>query len=128
MPEALIFQLPQYKSDIIVADTEEVYDPVGFLSAGWSPLSRRCHNNISLIDPISRYWCQVYIANWHRHVFHLQYISSVIALSRVMSLQYRCNIRMSTGLITWLVYNLKFGKQFLITVIVTARIKEKLCY
>ena len=33
-PEALIFQLPQYKCDIIVADTEVVYDPGGFLSAG----------------------------------------------------------------------------------------------
>ena len=33
-PGALIFQLPQYKREIIVADTEEVYDPGGFLSAG----------------------------------------------------------------------------------------------
>ena len=32
--EALIFQLPQYKRDIIVADTEVVYDPGGFLSTG----------------------------------------------------------------------------------------------
>ena len=30
--EALIFQLPQYESDIIEADTKEVYDPGGFLS------------------------------------------------------------------------------------------------
>ena len=33
-PEALIFQLPQYKRGIIVADTEVVYDPEGSLSAG----------------------------------------------------------------------------------------------
>ena len=33
-PEALIFQLPQNKRGIIVADTEEVYDPGGFVSAG----------------------------------------------------------------------------------------------
>ena len=31
---ALIFQLPQYKGCIFVADTEEVYDPGGFLCAG----------------------------------------------------------------------------------------------
>ena len=28
------FQLPQYKRDIIMADTEVVYNPGGFLSAG----------------------------------------------------------------------------------------------
>ena len=33
-PEALIFQLPQYKRGIAVADTEQVYDPGRFLSAG----------------------------------------------------------------------------------------------
>ena len=33
-PETLIFQLPQYKRGITVADTEDVYDPGGFLSAG----------------------------------------------------------------------------------------------
>ena len=33
-PEALIFQLPQYKRGIIVADAKEVYDLGGFLSAG----------------------------------------------------------------------------------------------
>ena len=33
-PDALIFQLPQYKRGIIVADTEEVYDPGELLSAG----------------------------------------------------------------------------------------------
>ena len=26
-----------------------------------------------MIGSISRYWCQVDIANWHRHVFHLQH-------------------------------------------------------
>ena len=33
-PEALIFRLLQYKRGVIVADTEVVYDPGGFLSAG----------------------------------------------------------------------------------------------
>ena len=33
-PEALVFQLPQNKRDIIVADTEVSYDPGGSLSAG----------------------------------------------------------------------------------------------
>ena len=33
-PDALIFQLPQKKHGIIVADTEVVYDPGGFISAG----------------------------------------------------------------------------------------------
>ena len=33
-PAALIFQLPQYKRDITVADTEVVFIPGGFLSAG----------------------------------------------------------------------------------------------
>ena len=47
-PEALIFQLPQYKRDIIVADAEEVYDPGGFLSAGECQLSRRCHDDIKV--------------------------------------------------------------------------------
>ena len=32
--EALIFQLPLCKRGIIVADTEVVYNPGGFLSAG----------------------------------------------------------------------------------------------
>ena len=32
--EALIFQLPQYKRGIIVADTEVVHDPGGFPFAG----------------------------------------------------------------------------------------------
>ena len=53
----------------------------------------------SLTGPISRSWCQVDIANSHRYVFHLQYISNVIATLRVTSLQYRYNIRISTGLI-----------------------------
>ena len=38
-PVALIFQLPQYKRCIIVADTEDVYDPGGFLCAEQRPLS-----------------------------------------------------------------------------------------
>ena len=42
-----------------------------------------------LIGPISTSWCQVDIANWHRHVFHLQYISNDIPISKVISLQYR---------------------------------------
>ena len=33
-PEALAFQLPQCKHGLIVADTDVVYDPRGFLSAG----------------------------------------------------------------------------------------------
>ena len=33
-PEALFFQLLQYKRGILVGDTEEVYHPGGFLSAG----------------------------------------------------------------------------------------------
>ena len=33
-PEAKIFQLPQYKHGIIVADIEVVYDPGGFFSSG----------------------------------------------------------------------------------------------
>ena len=45
----------------------------------------------------SQDWYQVDIANWHRHVFHLQYISNVMAISWVMLLQYRYNFRMSTG-------------------------------
>ena len=32
--EALVLQLPQFKRSIIVVDTEVVYDPGGFLSAG----------------------------------------------------------------------------------------------
>ena len=43
-PEALIFQLSEYKRGIIVTDIEVVYDPGGFLSAGLHPLSRRCHD------------------------------------------------------------------------------------
>ena len=50
----------------------------------------------SLTGPISRFLCQFDIANWYRHVFHLQYISNVMAISRAMSLQHRYNIRMST--------------------------------
>ena len=33
-PEALIFELPQNKGGIIVADTEVAYNPGGFVSAG----------------------------------------------------------------------------------------------
>ena len=53
------------------------------------PLSRRYQDDIkSMIVPISRSWCQADIPNWHRHV---------MAISRVMTLQHRCNIVMSTG-------------------------------
>ena len=43
-------------------------------------------------DPDARLISQIDI-----HVFHLQYVSNVMAISRVMSLQYRYNIRISTG-------------------------------
>ena len=53
------------------------------------PLSRRYQDDIkSMIVPISRSWCQADIPNWHRHV---------MAISRVMKLQHRCDIVMSTG-------------------------------
>ena len=40
----------------------------------------RCHDDIkSLIGPISWSWSQADIGNWHRQVFHLQYISNVMA-------------------------------------------------
>ena len=51
-----------------------------------------------MISAISRSWCQTDIANWHRHVFHLQYMSNIMAILGVMSLQHRCNIRISTGM------------------------------
>ena len=41
-----------------------------------------------MIGPISRSWCQVDITNWHRHVFHLQYISNVKAISRAMNVHW----------------------------------------
>ena len=52
---------------------------------------------LTLIGPISRSWCQVDIADWHRHMFHLQYISKVMAILRVRSLRHCYNIRMSFG-------------------------------
>ena len=51
----------------------------------------------SPIGPIWRFWCQVDIANWHRHVFHLQYISNVMAILRATSLRHCYNIIMSPG-------------------------------
>ena len=33
-PKVLIFELPQYKRGIIMANTEEVYDLGGYFSAG----------------------------------------------------------------------------------------------
>ena len=76
------FQLPQYKCGMIVADTELLCDPGRFCSAGQRPLSS---------------WCPVHAANWHRHLFHLQYISNVMTISRAISLRHRHNISMSTG-------------------------------
>ena len=99
----MIFQLPQYKRGVTVADTVEVFiledfflldsvryrhDVMPTLKFDWSNLK---------ILMSSCHYHQVDIANWHRYVFHLQYISNAIAKSRVMLLQYRYNIRMSTG-------------------------------
>ena len=93
------FQLPQYKRGIIVVDTEVVHVHGGFFSTGWRPLSWRCHGDIkSPIGPMSRPWCQTNIANWHPHVFHLQYISNAMTMSRAMSLRHRYNTRLSTRL------------------------------
>ena len=86
--------MPQYKRSIIVVDTEVVHDSGGFLSDS----VRWCHDDIkNLIGPILRSWCQTDIAIWHRHVFHLQYISNIMAISSAMSLRHRYNISMSTG-------------------------------
>ena len=96
------FQLSQYKCGIFVADTEVAYDPGGFLSAELRPLSQRFHDGIKfLMVQSSRSWsrssCQIDIVNWRRHVIYLQYVSSVMEISRTMSLRHRYNIRMSTG-------------------------------
>ena len=80
-----------------MADNEEVYDSGGVLPCIASVIATMSWRHQSLIGPISRSLCQVDIANWHLHVFYLQYISNAIPISRVMSLQYRYNIRMSTG-------------------------------
>ena len=84
------FQLPQYKRGIIVADTEVIHDPGGFPSD-----SVRCRDDVMTTLKV---WMVQYRDSDIRLISQFD-ISNIMAISRAMSLRYRYNIKISTGMI-----------------------------